>query len=77
MAKLDKIIKRLLKKKAPDLYTIADYYGNEQLSEDIYPVWFKLLQTEQQKDKSLLKKLEPPKLITKSRTFMGEERNAN
>eukprot|EP00957_Ditylum_brightwellii_P196810 14994357-Ditylum_brightwellii.AAC.1 len=42
---------RLLTKKAPDLYTIADYYGNQQLSKDIFPVQFKLLQTEQQKDK--------------------------
>eukprot|EP00957_Ditylum_brightwellii_P174139 13258521-Ditylum_brightwellii.AAC.1 len=34
---------RLLSKKAPDLYTIAEYYGNEQLPEDIYSVQFKLL----------------------------------
>eukprot|EP00957_Ditylum_brightwellii_P014355 1080375-Ditylum_brightwellii.AAC.1 len=47
---------RLLKKKVPGLYTIDDYYGNEQLSENIYPVQFKLLQTEQQKDNMITEK---------------------
>eukprot|EP00957_Ditylum_brightwellii_P185122 14097478-Ditylum_brightwellii.AAC.1 len=54
----------LLHKKAPDLYTMAAYYGNEQLPKDIYLDQFKLT-------KSLLRKIRPPKLITKSRTFLG------
>eukprot|EP00957_Ditylum_brightwellii_P074652 5673940-Ditylum_brightwellii.AAC.1 len=56
---------RLLTKKAPDLYTIADYCGNEQLSEDIFPVQLKLLQTEQQKDKKLTEKAKTSKATYK------------
>eukprot|EP00957_Ditylum_brightwellii_P070296 5340288-Ditylum_brightwellii.AAC.1 len=62
---------RLFKKKAPDLYTIADYYGNEQLSEDIYPVQFKLLQIEQQKDKKLTKKVKISKASYKIKDLLG------
>eukprot|EP00957_Ditylum_brightwellii_P086873 6612064-Ditylum_brightwellii.AAC.1 len=61
MTRLDKQINRLICKKAPDLYTTADYYGNEQLSEDIYPVQFKRLKTEQQKDKKLIEKAKTSK----------------
>eukprot|EP00957_Ditylum_brightwellii_P153952 11717889-Ditylum_brightwellii.AAC.1 len=62
---------RLPSKKAPDLYTIADYYGNEQLPEDTYPVQFKLLQTEQQKDKKLIKKSKTSKASHKVQDFHG------
>ena len=65
MARLDKKINKLLTKKAPDLYTIADYYGNEQLSEDIFPVQFKLLQAEQQKDMQKDRKTERKQNIHK------------
>eukprot|EP00957_Ditylum_brightwellii_P047979 3643945-Ditylum_brightwellii.AAC.1 len=74
MSRLDTTATELnaaFKKKAPDLYIIAEYYGNEQLQEDIYPVQFKLLQTEHQKDKKLIEKANPPKLVMKSRTFLG------
>ena len=53
------------------MYTIADYYGNEQLSEDIYPVQFKLLQTEQQKDKKLIEKAKTSKATYKVKVFLG------
>eukprot|EP00957_Ditylum_brightwellii_P074371 5650313-Ditylum_brightwellii.AAC.1 len=61
LAKLDNKMNMLLHKKAPDLYTIAGYYGNEQLSEGIYVVQFKLLQTEQQKEKKLIEKAKTSK----------------
>eukprot|EP00957_Ditylum_brightwellii_P121189 9242485-Ditylum_brightwellii.AAC.1 len=68
---------RLLCKKAPDLYTIADHCGNEQLPEDIFPVQFKLLQIEQQKDKKLLEKAKTSKANYKVKDFLGVARNAN
>ena len=71
LARLDKKINRLLTKKAPGLYTRADYYGNEQLSEDIFPVQFKLLQTEQQKDKKLIEKAKTSKASYKVKDFHG------
>ena len=77
MAKLDGKTNRLLTKKAPDLYSIVDYYGNKQLSEDIFPVWFKLLQTEQQKDKKLLEKAKTSKAIYKVKAFLGGGKNTN
>eukprot|EP00957_Ditylum_brightwellii_P159655 12152654-Ditylum_brightwellii.AAC.1 len=60
-----------LQKKVPDLYTIADYYGIEQLSEGIYHVQLKLLQAEQQKDKKLLKKAKPSNANYKVKNFLG------
>eukprot|EP00957_Ditylum_brightwellii_P013053 985634-Ditylum_brightwellii.AAC.1 len=64
-------INRMLKKKAPDLYTIADCYDNEQLSEDIYPVQFKLLQIEQWTDKKLIEKVKTSKAGYKVKDFLG------
>eukprot|EP00957_Ditylum_brightwellii_P122387 9332902-Ditylum_brightwellii.AAC.2 len=71
LARLDKKMNRLLTKKAPNLYTIADHYGNEQLSDDIYPVQFKLLQTEQQKDKKLMEKAKTSNASYKVEDFLG------
>ena len=71
MARLDKKINKLLTKKAPDLYTIAEYYGNEQLSEDMYHVQSKLLQIEQQKDKQLIEKAKASKAGYKVKDFLG------
>ena len=53
------------------MYTIADYYGNEQLSEDIFPVQFKLLQAEQQKDRKLIEKAKTSKANYKVKDFHG------
>ena len=71
MARLDKKINRLFTKKDPDMYTIANYYGTEQLSEDIFPVQFKLLQAEQQKDKKLIEKAKTSKATYKVKDFLG------
>eukprot|EP00957_Ditylum_brightwellii_P055502 4205938-Ditylum_brightwellii.AAC.1 len=70
LAKLDKKINKLLHKKAPGLYTIAEYYGNEQLQEDIYIVQFKLLQIEQQKGKKLIEKAKASKAEYKVKDFL-------
>ena len=45
---------KALNKKATDLYTLAALYGSEELNEEIYPLKFKLIQVEQQKDRKLL-----------------------
>eukprot|EP00957_Ditylum_brightwellii_P087623 6670966-Ditylum_brightwellii.AAC.1 len=71
LAKLDTKVSRLMHKKDPNLYTIADYYGSEQLPEDIYSVQFKLLQTEQQKDEKLIEKAKTYKAEYNVKDFLG------
>eukprot|EP00957_Ditylum_brightwellii_P196949 15004695-Ditylum_brightwellii.AAC.1 len=50
------VIIRHLNNKVADLLTIAEYYGNKQLSDEMYPVQSKLIQTEEQEEKKLLEK---------------------
>eukprot|EP00957_Ditylum_brightwellii_P102101 7782555-Ditylum_brightwellii.AAC.1 len=51
LADLEKQTNRQLNKKVPDLITLAEYYGVDTLDNEVYPLQFKLIQAEQQKDK--------------------------
>eukprot|EP00957_Ditylum_brightwellii_P017292 1302772-Ditylum_brightwellii.AAC.1 len=53
---LEKQTNRQLNKKVPDLITLAEYYGADTIDDEVYPLQFKLIQVEQQKDKKLLEK---------------------
>eukprot|EP00957_Ditylum_brightwellii_P129905 9908597-Ditylum_brightwellii.AAC.1 len=56
LTELKKQTSRQLNKTVPDLITLAEYYGADTLDDKMYPLQFKLMHTEQQKDKQLLEK---------------------
>eukprot|EP00957_Ditylum_brightwellii_P151493 11536748-Ditylum_brightwellii.AAC.1 len=56
LADLKKQTNRQLNKKVPDLITSAENCGVDTLDDEVYPLQFKLVQAEQQKDKQLLEK---------------------
>eukprot|EP00957_Ditylum_brightwellii_P103573 7891490-Ditylum_brightwellii.AAC.1 len=49
LADLKKQTNRQLNKKVPDVITLAEYYGADTLDDEVHPLQFKLIQTEQQK----------------------------
>eukprot|EP00957_Ditylum_brightwellii_P029702 2245164-Ditylum_brightwellii.AAC.1 len=58
-----------LNKKVPDLITLTEYYGADTLNDEVYPLQFKLIQAEQQKDIQLLEKAR-----TSSKKFLGSRK---
>eukprot|EP00957_Ditylum_brightwellii_P110711 8443331-Ditylum_brightwellii.AAC.1 len=52
LVKVDNKSTDILARKVPGLFTISEYFENEQVPEDTYPIQFKLIQTEHQKEKN-------------------------
>eukprot|EP00957_Ditylum_brightwellii_P203602 15335399-Ditylum_brightwellii.AAC.1 len=71
LADLKKQTNRQLKKKVPDLITLAEYYGTDALDDGVYPLQFKLLQAEQQKDKQFLEKARTSAANYQVKDFLG------
>eukprot|EP00957_Ditylum_brightwellii_P185736 14140818-Ditylum_brightwellii.AAC.1 len=63
-----------LNKKVPDLITLAEYYGVDTLDDEVYPLEFKLIQAEQQKDKQLLEKAKTSSANYKVKNFLGDRK---
>ena len=55
----------------PDITHMAELYGADELPEDIYPLNYKLLQKEQQLDKTLLQKARKDPDKYEIKTFHG------
>eukprot|EP00957_Ditylum_brightwellii_P098005 7464508-Ditylum_brightwellii.AAC.1 len=77
LADLKKQTNGELNKKVPDLITLAENYWMEALDDEVYPLQFKLIQAEQQKDKQLLEKSRTSSVNYKVKDFLGAERNTN
>eukprot|EP00957_Ditylum_brightwellii_P079929 6079218-Ditylum_brightwellii.AAC.1 len=60
-----------LNKKVPDLIILAEYCGVDTVDDEVYPLQFKLIQTEQQKVKQLLEKAKTSSANYKTKDFLG------
>ena len=55
----------------PALITLAEYYGVNTLDDEVYPLQFKLIQAEQQKEKQLLEKARTSSPNYQVKDFLG------
>eukprot|EP00957_Ditylum_brightwellii_P135211 10310159-Ditylum_brightwellii.AAC.1 len=74
LTELKKKINRQLNKKVPDLITFANSYRVDTLDYEVYPLQFKLIQAEQQKDKQLLEKSRTSSANYKVKDFLGDRK---
>eukprot|EP00957_Ditylum_brightwellii_P193123 14704214-Ditylum_brightwellii.AAC.1 len=70
-ADLKKQTNRELNRKVPDLITLAEYSGVGTLYDEVYPLQFKIILAEQQKDKKLLEKARTSSVNYQVKDFLG------